>query len=287
MSECETPEPELGAGGPAPEDTTEDELQEMIDKLCQLVELLIASDPDGDGILNIEGMVEVSLEGQCLTITNCEGDALTVELSAETIAELTSSLTTSLAETCLQFKQCDGEVFNVAIAPGEEPIPVEIDCVILGAPITGCLDGVCVEGVQVVEHIKSTGVTTVLGNTLPAGASPEPCPEVIVVTLPTSCCDKRIILDGDATHDINALLGVGPGVTVPSFSLTVQTLANKASGVTLVDCDGNKSDAFCGENISYSGGCADQNSLISLVATSAGDRVILEARVCPPLEATP
>ena len=266
MSECETPEPELGAGGPGEvQDQTEDELQVLIDKLCelgvtleQLVSLVVASDPDGDGIINIEGMVDVNLEGQCLTVANCEGTSLSVELTPANIS---------------------------AIAEALQPLQIEQDCTIGFLPIKGCLDGECVHGIQTVQHTKSTGVTEVLGNSLPAGASDEPCPCVIEVALIKPCCDIRKTLT-DGEFDIAAELGLGPGYTIPSFTLNLFQTAVKDGTADVVDCAGNPSVLHCGQQISYSGGGGDQHDPIQSITLGPGDLATLEARVCPPSEFT-
>lgn len=273
----------------------------------------------GDGTLDIELVLP-----DCLKITNCDGETLEVALSAESIAALVSALEAAtlsvgltteninelveaLAGACLSFKQCEGEVFDVAVNWGDMPPveiagPVDVNIIgseldltvdidelksqVVGQPLYGCLDGEPVSGMRFwLVHTDGSPAQD-LGNTLPDGASDEPCPCIVEVVPPVACCDIRMILEGDATHDIPTLLGLGTGYTVPTFQLTIQKTAVKDQEVPVVDCDGNPSTALCGESIKYYGGEADQHSVLTSVTTVEGDRVILEARVCPPLEAT-
>ena len=261
------------------------DLTDVLDKLCRLVDLLIATDPDMDGILNIEGEVEVSLAGQCLTVTNCDGETLSVELTAENIDDLSSSVSTSLADTCLQFKQCAGEVFEVTITPGDDPLPVEQDCTISIIPVVGCLDGECVEGLQAVEFTKSTGAMVVLSNDLPAGATVGACPDIITICAPVPCCDKRKVAPV-GTSLLTDILGLGTGDTISSVTVSMIQAVDKNTPAEVTDCDGDPSPIYCGQAFSFEGGCADYTKPIESITTAAGDVVIVEARVCPAREAT-
>ena len=75
---------------------------DIVARLNQLIELLLASDPEGDGIINVDAVL--SLDGQCLKVDNCDGTELSVELTAENIAALAEAniVPVKLREQCFQ-----------------------------------------------------------------------------------------------------------------------------------------------------------------------------------------
>ena len=206
-----------GSGAPQ----VEVDLTETVAKLCDLVDILIGTDPDGDGILNVE---------------------------------------------------IDGDL--------------AVDCFVVPEQYDACLDGCCISATRYLKISKSGAFPTeVIHDTLPEGATVGPCPNIVEVSLPVSCCDCRVVLDTADTHDIPTLLELGPGFTVSDFTLTVQNVGDEGAPPVVVDCKGNESTLCCSESITLTGGCADETSTFQSVATSAGDVITIEARVCPPSEA--
>jgi len=108
---CETPTDTGWAGSRASQATgAASGNTEVVAKLTQLIDLIAATDPDNDGILNIDvGLIEVGLAEQCLKVSNCDGDTLSVALSPAALTALGDELA---AET-LTVQLGDGEIVDV------------------------------------------------------------------------------------------------------------------------------------------------------------------------------